>query len=120
VLTADGRLRRSPGCARHPKRDRGRPTLGRRDVRLATCVGSAWGRTAITGVSRTAITGVSSANGLIAGFRLKRPDGLFTDKRHYVKLEAAYCLVAELLGYSYQVAHRHAEVAAQPWSRYST
>ena len=29
-------------------------------------------------------------------------------------------LVAELLGYSYQVAHRHAEVAAQPWSRYVT
>jgi hypothetical protein len=29
-------------------------------------------------------------------------------------------LVAELLGYSYQVAHRHAEIAAQPWSRYVT
>jgi len=29
-------------------------------------------------------------------------------------------LIAELLGYSYQVAHRHAEVAAQPWSRYVT
>jgi hypothetical protein len=29
-------------------------------------------------------------------------------------------LVAELLGYSYQVAHRHAEVAARPWSRYVT
>ena len=29
-------------------------------------------------------------------------------------------LVAQLLGYSYQVAHRHAEVAAQPWSRYVT
>jgi hypothetical protein len=28
--------------------------------------------------------------------------------------------VAELLGYSYQVTHRHAEVAAQPWSRYVT
>jgi hypothetical protein len=29
-------------------------------------------------------------------------------------------LVAELLGYSYQVAHRHAEIAAQPWSKYVT
>ncbi len=29
-------------------------------------------------------------------------------------------LVAELLGYSYQVAHRHAEIAAQPWSQYAT
>ena len=29
-------------------------------------------------------------------------------------------LVAELLGYSYQVAQRHAELAAQPWSRYIT
>ncbi len=28
-------------------------------------------------------------------------------------------LVAELLGYSYQVTHRHAEVAAQPWSQYA-
>ena len=29
-------------------------------------------------------------------------------------------LVAELLGYSYQVTQRHAEIAAQPWSRYVT
>jgi hypothetical protein len=29
-------------------------------------------------------------------------------------------LVAELLGYSYQVTYRHAEIAAQPWSRYVT
>ena len=29
-------------------------------------------------------------------------------------------LVAELLGYSYQVTHRHAEIVAQPWSRYAT
>jgi hypothetical protein len=29
-------------------------------------------------------------------------------------------LVAELLGYSYQVTQRHAELAAQPWSRYAT
>jgi hypothetical protein len=29
-------------------------------------------------------------------------------------------LVAELLGYSYQVAHRHAEIAAQPWSQHTT
>ena len=29
-------------------------------------------------------------------------------------------LVAELLGYSYQVTQRHAELAAQPWSRYVT
>ena len=29
-------------------------------------------------------------------------------------------LVAELLGYSYQVTQRHAELAAQPWSRYIT
>jgi hypothetical protein len=29
-------------------------------------------------------------------------------------------LGAELLGYSYQVAHRHAEIAAQPWSKYAT
>jgi len=29
-------------------------------------------------------------------------------------------LVAELLGYSYQVTHRHAELAAQPWSNYAT
>lgn len=29
-------------------------------------------------------------------------------------------LVAELLGYSYQVTHRHAEIAAQPWSKYAT
>lgn len=28
-------------------------------------------------------------------------------------------LVAELLGYSYQVTHRHAEIAAQPWSQYA-
>lgn len=34
--------------------------------------------------------------------------------------EVPPALVAELLGYSYQVAHRHAEVAAQPWSRYVT
>ena len=27
-------------------------------------------------------------------------------------------LVAELLGYSYNVTHRHAEIAAQPWARY--
>jgi len=27
-------------------------------------------------------------------------------------------LVAELLGYRYQVTQRHAELAAQPWSRY--
>jgi hypothetical protein len=29
-------------------------------------------------------------------------------------------LVAELLGYSYQVTQRHAELAAQPWARYAT
>lgn len=29
-------------------------------------------------------------------------------------------LVAELLGYSYQVTQRHAELAGQPWSRYVT
>ena len=29
-------------------------------------------------------------------------------------------VVAELLGYSYQIAQRHAEIAAQPWSRYVT
>jgi hypothetical protein len=29
-------------------------------------------------------------------------------------------LVAELLGYSYQVTQRHAEVAVQPWARYVT
>jgi hypothetical protein len=29
-------------------------------------------------------------------------------------------LVAELLGYSYNVAQRHAEIAAQPWARYVT
>jgi hypothetical protein len=29
-------------------------------------------------------------------------------------------LVAEMLGYSYQVAERHAELAAQQWSRYVT
>ena len=29
-------------------------------------------------------------------------------------------LVAELLGYSYQVTQRHAELTAQPWSRYAT
>lgn len=28
-------------------------------------------------------------------------------------------LAAEMLGYSYSVAHRHAEMAAQPWARYS-
>ena len=28
--------------------------------------------------------------------------------------------VAELLGYSHQVTQRHAELAAQPWSRYIT
>jgi hypothetical protein len=27
-------------------------------------------------------------------------------------------LAAEMLGYSYSVAHRHAELAAQPWARY--
>lgn len=27
-------------------------------------------------------------------------------------------LVAEMLGYSHQVTERHAELAAQPWSRY--
>lgn len=34
--------------------------------------------------------------------------------------EAPPPLVAELLGYSYQVAHRHADIAAQPWSQYVT
>ena len=34
--------------------------------------------------------------------------------------EVPPALVAELLGYSNQVAQRHAEVAAQPWSRYAT
>ena len=29
-------------------------------------------------------------------------------------------LVAELLGYSYDTAQRHAEIAAQPWARYVT
>jgi hypothetical protein len=29
-------------------------------------------------------------------------------------------LVTELLGYSYRVTHRHAEIAAQPWSQYGT
>ena len=29
-------------------------------------------------------------------------------------------LVAELLGYSYNVTQRHAEIAAQPWARYVT
>jgi hypothetical protein len=29
-------------------------------------------------------------------------------------------LVAELLGYSYNVVQRHAEIAAQPWARYVT
>jgi len=29
-------------------------------------------------------------------------------------------LVAELLGYSYNVAQRHAEIAAQPWAGYVT
>ena len=29
-------------------------------------------------------------------------------------------LVAELLGYSYQVTQRHADLAAQPWSRYAS
>ncbi|MDR6910955.1 hypothetical protein J2W54_002908 [Rhodococcus fascians] len=28
-------------------------------------------------------------------------------------------LAAEMLGYSYSVAHRHAELAAQPWAQYS-
>ena len=27
-------------------------------------------------------------------------------------------LVAELLGYSYNVTQRHAEIAARPWARY--
>jgi hypothetical protein len=27
-------------------------------------------------------------------------------------------LVAEMLGYSYQVTQRHAELNAQPWARY--
>ncbi|MEC5181264.1 hypothetical protein RCH07_002629 [Arthrobacter sp. CG_A4] len=27
-------------------------------------------------------------------------------------------LVAEMLGYSYQVAQKHAAAAAEPWSRY--
>lgn len=29
-------------------------------------------------------------------------------------------LVAELLGYSYNTAQRHAQIAAQPWARYVT
>jgi hypothetical protein len=29
-------------------------------------------------------------------------------------------LIAELLGYSYNVTQRHAEIAAQPWERYVT
>ncbi|QSN49948.1 hypothetical protein I3U39_13590 [Mycobacteroides abscessus subsp. abscessus] len=28
-------------------------------------------------------------------------------------------LVAEMLGYSYQVAHLHAQQATQPWARYA-
>ncbi|WP_405476577.1 hypothetical protein [Paenarthrobacter ilicis] len=28
-------------------------------------------------------------------------------------------LVAEMLGYSYQAAQKHATAAAEPWSRYS-
>lgn len=39
---------------------------------------------------------------------------------HKLVAEVPPPLVAELLGYSYQVAHRHAEIAAQPWSRYVT
>ena len=33
-------------------------------------------------------------------------------------VEAPPPLVAELLGYSYNVTQRHAEIAAQPWARY--
>jgi hypothetical protein len=29
-------------------------------------------------------------------------------------------LVAELLGYSYNTAQRHAEIGARPWARYVT
>jgi len=35
-------------------------------------------------------------------------------------VEAPPPLVAELLGYSYHTAQRHAEIAAQPWARYVT
>jgi hypothetical protein len=34
--------------------------------------------------------------------------------------EAPPPISAEMLGYSYQVAHRHAELAGQRWSRYVT
>jgi hypothetical protein len=34
--------------------------------------------------------------------------------------EVPPALVAELLGYSYQVTQRHAELASQPWARYAT
>jgi hypothetical protein len=37
-----------------------------------------------------------------------------------LKLEVPPPLVAELLGYSYNVTQRHAEIAAQPWARYVT
>ena len=32
--------------------------------------------------------------------------------------EVPPALVTELLGYSHQVTQRHADLAAQPWSRY--
>lgn len=38
--------------------------------------------------------------------------------QHLVK-EAPPPIVAELLGYSYQVAHLHAQRAAQTWSQYA-
>ncbi len=28
-------------------------------------------------------------------------------------------LIAEMLGYSHQIAHKHAALAAQPWTRYA-
>ena len=68
------------------------------------------------------------------------PAGIFTRRRSWKGLDdwASICLaheiprlqslvvaappplVAELLGYSYNTAQRHAEIAAQPWARYAT
>ena len=76
MLTADGCMRRSPRLRQTSETRSGRPTLGRRDPRRAT-----YARIGVVAYG----TGVSWANGLIASFRPKRPDGLFTDKRHYVR-----------------------------------
>lgn len=70
------------------------------------------------------LLGPTPISDIMSGFRLRHLGinllGARNSAIQNLVAEVPPPLVAELLGYSYQVAHRHAEIAAQPWSQYAT